>query len=390
MDSGGDISGAPGRWERPGGSGRRFGRACGSAPGPHPTGYWNGWGPPVTDDFPALLRRLLQGGSLTAEESAATVGAIIDHTITPTQAAGLLVALAARGETIEEIIGAAREMRQRALRLEHRLPLVIDIVGTGGDGLGSINISTGAALVVAGAGIPVAKHGNRAASSSCGSADVLEALGVPIDLRPEVAAEMLADHRIAFLFAQRYHPAMMAVAGLRRELGVRTIFNLLGPLCNPAGTQRQLVGVFGESQVDLVAEAMRGLGVEQGAVVHSASGMDEVAGEGPTFVAQFDGNGIRRWVLHPDDYGVRASLADLRGGDAHTNATVILAILRGERSPRADVVALNASLALVVAGAASDIDEGLALARTSLSSGAALAALEALRHDGGAPEAARV
>jgi anthranilate phosphoribosyltransferase len=327
---------------------------------------------------------------MSAEESAATVGAIIDETITSAQAAGLLIALAARGETIEEVIGAATAMRQRAVRVDHQLPLVIDIVGTGGDGTQSINISTAAALVVAGAGIPVAKHGNRAASSACGSADVLEALGVPLDRNPAAAAELLSVHRIAFLFAPQYHPAMKAAGGLRRELGVRTIFNLLGPLCNPAGAHRQLVGVFGEAQVDLVAEAMQGLGAEEGAVVHSASGMDEVAGDGPTWVAQFSREGSRRWVLHPEDHGVRASLDDLRGGDARTNAELILAILRGERSPRADVVALNASLALVVAGAAGDVDEGLALARASISSGAAMAALEALRSSPGGEASANV
>ena len=327
---------------------------------------------------------------MSAEESAATVGAIIDETITSAQAAGLLIALAARGETIEEVIGAATAMRQRAVRVDHQLPLVIDIVGTGGDGSQSINISTAAALVVAGAGIPVAKHGNRAASSACGSADVLEALGVPLDRNPAAAAELLSVHRIAFLFAPQYHPAMKAAGGLRRELGVRTIFNLLGPLCNPAGAHRQLVGVFGEAQVDLVAEAMQGLGAEEGAVVHSASGMDEVAGDGPTWVAQFSREGSRRWVLHPEDHGVRASLDDLRGGDARTNAELILAILRGERSPRADVVALNASLALVVAGAAGDVDEGLALARASISSGAAMAALEALRSSPGGEASANV
>ena len=342
------------------------------------------------EDFPQLLRRLLQGGTMSAAESAATVGAIIDETITSAQAAGLLIALAARGETIEEVIGAATAMRQRAVRVDHQLPLVIDIVGTGGDGSQSINISTAAALVVAGAGIPVAKHGNRAASSACGSADVLEALGVPLDRNPAAAAELLSVHRIAFLFAPQYHPAMKAAGGLRRELGVRTIFNLLGPLCNPAGAHRQLVGVFGEAQVDLVAEAMQGLGAEEGAVVHSASGMDEVAGDGPTWVAQFSREGSRRWVLHPEDHGVRASLDDLRGGDARTNAELILAILRGERSPRADVVALNASLALVVAGAAGDVDEGLALARASISSGAAMAALEALRSSPGGEASANV
>jgi anthranilate phosphoribosyltransferase len=331
------------------------------------------------EDFPPLLRRLIQGGTMTAGESASALGAIFDEQMTTNQAAALLIALASRGETTEEVIGAATAMRQRARRVDHRLPLVLDIVGTGGDGTGSINISTAAALVVAGAGVTVAKHGNRAASSACGSADVLEALGVPLDRDPVETAELLISDRVAFLFAPRYHPAMKAVAGLRRELGVRTIFNLLGPLCNPAGAQRQLVGVFGEAQMELVAEAMQGLGIEAGMVVHSASGMDEVSGDGPTWVAQFGPDGGSRWVLDPEKYGVRASVDQLRGGDASTNAELILAILRGERSPRADVVALNAALALMLAGAAADLDEGMALARTSIRSGAALEALDALR-----------
>ena len=325
------------------------------------------------------LRRLIRGGSLSAEESAEAVGAIIDESISSAQAAAFLIALACRGETLAEVIGAATAMRQRAVRLEHQLPLVLDIVGTGGDGTSSINLSTAAALVVAGAGIPVAKHGNRAASSACGSADVLEALGVPLDRSPRVSAALLERDRIAFLFAPRYHPAMKAATGLRRELGVRTIFNLLGPLCNPAGAQRLLVGVFGEPQVGLLASAMQELGVEEGAVVHSASGMDEVAGEGPTTVVQFDARGRRSWTLYPEDHGIQASLSDLRGRDAATNAGLVLGILSGQPSPGSDVVALNAALALVVAGAATDVAEGLHLARTSLRSGAAMAALEALR-----------
>ncbi len=336
-------------------------------------------------DFPALLRRLMGGATLSAGESDRVVGAMVDGELTQAQASALLVLLAARGETIAEVVGAATAMRRRALRVEHRLPLVIDIVGTGGDGSRSINISTAAALVVAGAGVPVAKHGNRAASSRCGSADVLEALGVPLEREPEQSAALLQRHRIAFLFAPRYHPAMRVVGPLRRELGVRTIFNLLGPLCNPAGTPRLVVGVFGEPQLALVAEALLGLGAERGAVVHSASGLDEVAGEGPTQVVEFGPEGTRRWLLEPERFGVRASLDQLRGGDAGENAAVILAILGGERSPRADVVALNAALALLVAGAVERLDEGLEEARRSLSSGAAMAALEALR---GAPEAA--
>jgi anthranilate phosphoribosyltransferase len=269
--------------------------------------------------------------------------------------------------------------RSRIARVDHGLPLVLDIVGTGGDGAHTINISTAAALVVAGCGIPVGKHGNRAASSKCGSADVLEALGVQLERDPDVSAQLLRDACITFLFAQRHHPAFRAVGPIRRELGVRTIFNVLGPLTNPAGANRQVVGVAHERHLTLLAEALRDLGGEAAAVVHSASGLDEIAGDGPTHVVQFDAAGMRRWTLDPADYGVYAPLEAIRGGDAAFNAEVLLAIIEGEQSPRADLVALNAALALVVAGAAPDITEGMALARAAIARGAARGALDALR-----------
>jgi anthranilate phosphoribosyltransferase len=242
-----------------------------------------------------------------------------------------------------------------------------------------LNISTAAALVIAGAGVAVAKHGNRAASSACGSADVLEALGVKLERSPEASARLLRAANITFLFAQSHHPAMRAVGPIRRELGVRTIFNLLGPLTNPAGVSRQVVGVASRANVDLLAAALQGLGAEAGAVVHADSGLDEIAGDAPTQIAQFDRHGIRRWTLLPGDFGIRASREDLRGGDAATNARILIAILDGERSPRADVVCLNAALALVVAGEAVDIKDGLVRARASIDRGAARAALDALR-----------
>ncbi|MEA2664330.1 MAG: anthranilate phosphoribosyltransferase, partial [Candidatus Eremiobacteraeota bacterium] len=197
----------------------------------------------MNDGYPALLRRVIAGDALEAAEMAATIGAIMDETLSPVRAAALLAALAAKGETVDEVVGAATAMRERSIRVEHGLPLVLDIVGTGGDGAHTINISTAAAFIVAGCGVPVAKHGNRAASSLCGSADVLEALGVALDRGPDFAARALRTHGIAFLFAQRYHPAMRAVGPIRRELGVRTVFNVLGPLTNPAGANRQLIGV---------------------------------------------------------------------------------------------------------------------------------------------------
>ena len=331
------------------------------------------------NDFPQLLHRVLGGGDLSAADAARAIGAIMDETLSPVRAAALLAALAAKGECVDEIVGAAAAMRDRSVRVVHELPLVMDVCGTGGDGAQTLNISTAAAFVIAGAGVAVAKHGNRAASSACGSADVLEALGVRLERSAEASADLLRTKNVAFLFAQYHHPAMRAVAPIRRELGVRTIFNLLGPLTNPAGATRQIVGVAVPAHVDLVAAALRGLGAAAGAVVHAQSGLDEIAGDSPTTIAQFDETGIRRWTLVPGDYGIAASKAELRGGDAQTNARALLDILDGERSPRADVVCLNAALALVVAGEAVDIDDGLARARGAVQSGAARAALEALR-----------
>lgn len=333
----------------------------------------------MSDGYPALLRRVIAGEALAAAEMAATIGAIMDETLSPVRAAALLAALAAKGETVDEVVGAATAMRERSIHVEHGLPLVLDIVGTGGDGAHTINISTAAAFIVAGCGVPVAKHGNRAASSLCGSADVLEALGVVLDRGPDFAARALRAHGIAFLFAQRYHPAMRAVGPIRRELGVRTVFNVLGPLTNPAGANRQLIGVARVEHVELVAEALRVLGGEAGAVIHADDGLDEISGEGPTRVVQFDASGVRRWTLDPARYGVHAPLAAVRGGDARTNAAALLAILDGERSPRADLVLLNAALGLVVAGAAADLEEGMVRARTSVETGRARAALDALR-----------
>ena len=333
-------------------------------------------------EYPALLRSVLAGKHLSAEDAAWVIGGIMDETISPVRTAALFAALAAKGESATEIVGAARAMRDRCVRVEHGLPLVLDIVGTGGDGHSTINISTAAAFVVAGCGIPVAKHGNRAASSRCGSADVLEALGVKIENDPEVSARLLRESRIAFLYARRHHPATRAVGPVRGELGVRTIFNVLGPLTNPAGANRQVVGVAQEQHLTLLAEALQELGSEAGAVVHSASGLDEVAGEGPTTVVQFDARGMRRWELLPGDYGVHAPLESILGDDATFNAAALLSILAGERSPRADLVALNAALALVVAGAATTINDGMVRARAAIASGAAQGALDALRAGG--------
>lgn len=325
-----------------------------------------------------LLRSVTKRQDLSAEQMSDVFGAIMDEKITAVQAAAFIAALATKGEVVSEIVGAARAMRERSLAVPHKLD-VVDVCGTGGDATGTINISTAVAFILAGAGVRVAKHGNRAASSRCGSADVLEAVGVRIDVAPEEAARQLKEHNVAFLFAQHYHPAMRAVGPIRSQLGVRTIFNMLGPLTNPARSKRQVIGVPVEHWVPLLGEALRELGSEAGAIVYGANGLDEIAGDVPTHIFQFDESGAHEWTLIPQDYGIRASLDELRGGDAQTNAQALLAILGGEASPRADVVCLNAALGFVVAGRAASIDEGLVLARNTISDGKALRALDALR-----------
>jgi anthranilate phosphoribosyltransferase len=324
----------------------------------------------------ALLRGVLGGRSLTEDEAAATIGEIMDGSITAVQAAGLLTALAAKGETIDEVVGAARAMRERCVHVEHGLQTVVDVVGTGGDGANTINISTIAAIVVAAGGVAVAKHGNRAASSACGSADVLEAIGMAIDVGPAPAARMLRETNFTFLFAPRYHPAMKNVASVRRELGIRTIFNILGPLTNPASATHQLVGVARAEQVELVGSVLQALGVRAGAVVHAASGIDEVGGEGPTTVYTFDEHERRRWILDPASYGIHAPLDSLRGGSVDGCRHALESILAGERSPRSDVVALNAGLVFTICSRTATLKEGIELSRTLLENGRAADVLE--------------
>jgi anthranilate phosphoribosyltransferase len=300
----------------------------------------------------------------------------MDGSFTAVQSAGLLTALAAKGERLEEVVGAARAMRDRSLRVEHNLPVVVDVVGTGGDNANTINISTLTALTVAAGGVPVAKHGNRAASSACGSADVLEAEGMAIDVEPERAAASLREAGFTFMFAPRYHHAMKNVAPVRRELGVRTIFNVLGPLTNPAHATHQVVGVARPELIQLMGEVLRGLGVRAGAVVHASSGIDEVGGEGPTTVYSFEEGESRRWSIDPEQYGIRAPLHAIRGGSVEACKEAFESVLSGERSPRADVVALNAGLVFTVCSRTRDLKEGLELARTLLGEGRAAAVFE--------------
>jgi anthranilate phosphoribosyltransferase len=319
-----------------------------------------------------LLRRAIAGDDLSEPEAAGLVGAAMDGSFTPIQVAGILVALAGKGEAVAEIVGAARAMRERSLHVEHGLVTVLDVVGTGGDAANTINISTMAALCAAAAGVPVAKHGNRAASSACGSADVLEAAGFAIDFSPERAGAMLRETGFTFMFAPRYHPAMKNVAPIRRELGVRTIFNILGPLANPARATHQVVGVSRYELLEPVGDVLRLLGVRRGAVVHASSGLDEVAGDVPTHVYSFDGDGARRWVLEPQSLGVDTPLGEIVAASVEGCKDAFFSILGGERSRRADVVALNAAVALHAGGFESRLEDALERARSVLASGAAL------------------
>jgi anthranilate phosphoribosyltransferase len=288
------------------------------------------------------------------------------------------MALRVRGETIDEITGAVATMRAKMLRVDAPAN-AIDVVGTGGDASGTYNISTLAALIVAGAGVPVAKHGNRALSSKSGAADVLVALGVKIDLSPEQVSRCINEAGIGFMFAPAHHPAMKNVAASRVELGTRTIFNLLGPLSNPAGVKRQMVGVFSKQWVQPLAEALKNLGSEAAWVVHGSDGLDEITVCGRTSVAALEKGQVRTFEIAPEDVGLsRGKPEDLRGGDAESNATALLGVLGGAKGPHRDVAVMNAGAGLVVAGEAANLKDAVSLAQQSIDSGAAKKRLERL------------
>ncbi len=309
----------------------------------------------------------------------AAFGEIMDGKTSAVLTGALLVALRAKGETVDEIVAAARALRARADSAPPPDPRAIDTCGTGGDGAGTFNVSTAAAFVVAGAGVPVAKHGNRAASSRTGSADVLEALGVCADLPIARAAAIARRIGIGFLFARRAHPAVRHVAPVRAELGVRTLMNCLGPLTNPCGVRRQLVGVYARELVEPLAHALARLGAERALVVHGSDGLDEITTTGPTFAARLADGRVEALALDAAAFGIaRARAEDLRGGDAAENAAIVRAVLDGAPGPRRDLVLVNAAAALWVADAAGDLASGLERARASIDSGAARAKLAAL------------
>ncbi len=327
-----------------------------------------------------LLQRLLDREDLRREEVAALFGRIMDGELAESQVAALLVAFAMKGETTEEIAGAVEAMRARVRAVPHSLPKVLDTCGTGGDGRGTFNISTAAAFVAAAAGATVAKHGNRAVSSRSGSSDLLVALGLPIEVAPETAGRQLETIGIAFLFAPAHHPATRAVVPVRRALGVRTLFNLLGPLTNPAAARRQLVGVYARDRVEPVARVLAALGCEHALVVHGDDGLDEITTTTTTHVAEVRDGEVSSYPFTPESAGVRrAAPESLAGGAPEENAERLLALLGGEVGPLADIVALNAGAALYVAGQAPSIAEGVVQARAVLASGAAHAKLQALK-----------
>ncbi|MEO8273224.1 MAG: anthranilate phosphoribosyltransferase [Chloroflexota bacterium] len=323
---------------------------------------------------------MVEGRTLTLEEARLAMGAVMDGEATPAQLAAMLMGLRMRGETVEELAGFASAMRERVLRVEAPEG-AIDVVGTGGDGSGTFNISTAAALLVASTGVPVAKHGNRAITSRSGSADVLEALGVRIDHDAESAGQSLAELGFAFMFAPTFHPAMRHAGPTRREIGVRTSFNLIGPLTNPAGTRRALIGVGDPAAADRIAAVAALLGTDRTLVVHGA-GVDELPLDGTGIVRDVIGDRVLTFTVDIDGLGIgRAPTSALAGGDAAENAAIIESIFAGEAGPRRDVVVLNAAAALVASGTAAGLGEGVEAARAALDAGAPAALLTRLRGD---------
>jgi anthranilate phosphoribosyltransferase len=330
------------------------------------------------DDFKSIIGRVATGATLSREEAASAFDSMMSGEATPSQMGGLLMALRVRGETVDEITGAVSAMRAKMMRVTAPADAV-DIVGTGGDGSGSVNVSTCASFIVAGAGVPIAKHGNRALSSRSGAADVLSSLGVKIDLAPEQVGRCVREAGIGFMFAPAHHPAMKNVNPTRLELATRTIFNLLGPLSNPAGVKRQMVGVFSRQWVQPLAQVLKNLGAESVWVVHGSDGLDEITSTGPSFVAALENGEIRSFEVTPEEAGLgRASGEALKGGDADANAVSLRSVLDGKPSAYRDVALLNAAAALIVAGRARSLKDGVAIGAQSLDSGAAAARLKHL------------
>jgi anthranilate phosphoribosyltransferase len=329
--------------------------------------------------FPELLQAVCNRENLTPAKAQEAMEQILAGSVTTAQIAGFLVALRMKGETADELFGFARAMRARCVAVDVGLPgePLLDNCGTGGDGAGTFNISTVVSFVVAGAGVRVAKHGNRSISSRCGSADILEALGVVVEQSPERVAEAIREIGVGFLYAPAFHPALRYAGAARSELKMRTAFNLLGPLCHPANANVQLVGAPSRHAAELVAQTLALLGLKRGFVVHGFDGLDEISTTGKTMVYEIHNGAIAERTLEPADFGVRrARLDDLRGGDKDTNAAIAREILAGMPGPRRDIVLVNAAAALLVAGKAPDLEAGMAQAAESIDSGSAAAKLQ--------------
>ena len=332
----------------------------------------------MSESFKPLLSRLADGATLVGEDADAFFSACLRGEPTPAQIAAAVTAMRLRGETVGEITACARALRRAAMHLDHDHD-VIDVCGTGGDGAHTLNISTAVAFVAAGGGLKVAKHGNRAASSRCGSSDVLAALGVNLDAGPERQRRSLDEAGLCVLFAPAHHGAMRHVSPIRQELGFRTVFNLLGPLSNPAGVKRQLLGVFSPAWLEPLAQVLKNLGSERVWLVHGSDGLDELTVTGPSFVTALEAGEIRSFEITPEMAGLsRANLAELKGGDAMTNAAALNAVLGGARNAYRDIAILNAAAALVIAEKARDLTEGAALAGAALDSGRAAGTLAKL------------
>lgn len=330
------------------------------------------------DDFKPFIAKVATGATLSREEARDAFDTILSGGVTNAQAAAFLMALRVRGETTEEIAGAVGAMRGKMLRVTAPADAV-DIVGTGGDSSGSYNVSTLAAIITAACGVPVAKHGNRAASSKSGAADVLMALGVKVGLDPAATARCISEAGVGFMFAPTHHASMRHVAPVRTELGTRTIFNLLGPLSNPAGVTKQLVGAFSETWLEPMVRVLSSMGSQRIWAVHGSDGLDEITTTGPTRVVSLDNGKVESFSISPDDVGLaRAKAEDLRGGEPAQNAAALSAVLDGEKTAFRDIAAFNAAAALLVAGKAGDLRDGLAQANAALDSGKAKATLATL------------
>ena len=330
------------------------------------------------ETFKPIIAKVAAGAKLTREEALAAFDSMLSGDVTPSQMGGFLMALRVRGESVDEIAGAVTAMRARMVKVSAPEGAV-DIVGTGGDNSGSYNVSTLASFIVAGCGVPVAKHGNRAASSKAGTADTLVALGVKIGVAPEVVERCIAEAKFGFMMAPTHHAAMRHVGPTRVELGTRTIFNLLGPLSNPAGVKRQMIGVYSAAWLEPMAEVLRSLGSERVWIAHGEDGLDEITTTAPTQIVELNCGKISSFTIAPEDVGLdRAAPEALKGGDAAHNARALRGVLDGARNAYRDIAALNAAAALVVAGKAPDLMAGVAAAEAALDSGAARGALERL------------